>query len=305
MRLSSILFIVAALAVGLTSNAFIITPRDLLEAGKTATNEATETIYLDLNVDQPGQESCTGVVVSPNLILTAGHCLQMLGSATRVGISSGLSNRADQFGDRARYSHRGQVTVIDIAKKAIHPQYIKTQSDGKKESSNIQYDLGYIMTNTNLRKIFPRIQFPQILADQNIIGNMIQQGSLVTAGYGISFPGPEGSSTVNVFKLKLNLSLDGISADNYYITRSLEQGRGPCEGDSGSGLFIKSGEVRSLIGILSGVASNTGKPLPRNQCGSAEERAAYLILAPHLRWLQSETGIQLWSPHVLLNVEAT
>lgn len=299
MRLFSILFTVVTLAVGLTSNAFIITPKDLLDAGKTDRNEATETVYLDLDITQPGTRGCTGVVVRPNLILTAGHCLQMLGSATRVGISNGLSNRADQFDGgtfRSRYAHRGQVKVIDIAKKAIHPQYIKTPGDGKKDSSNVQFDLGYIMTKVDLRKIFPEIKFPQILANQNTIGEMIEQGTLVTAGYGVSFPGPEGASTVNVFRLKLNLGLDGISADNYYITRSLEKGRGPCEGDSGSGLFIKSGEVRSLIGILSGVASNDGRPLPRNQCGSVEERAAYLILAPHLPWLQNETGIQLVNP---------
>jgi hypothetical protein len=254
---------------------FDLSAQAIIHGEEIPSGEATETVYLDL--DNKDMMTCTGVIIAPQVILTAGHCVKMIPSRSmEIGVST---QRID------RKNHLGTFS-LSLEKKSVHPRY-EDVKEGKKRSGDIQYDIGLLKTKSDLRQIFPRLQFPLLPSSRAQAFQTIQQGQLQAVGYGFQ------SNEFFVVKKKLPVQSDGITSDNYWVIRSLKKNSGQCEGDSGGGLFAQTSQGRFLLGILSGIARVDGMPWNRKDCGIAQERAAYPDLTRHLCWIQAEAGVSL------------
>jgi len=277
----------ALFLVGLTSQAII--------QGDEVQGEASETIYLSIHPEDPFGETCTGVVLAPHLIVTAGHCIQGFWS-NQVGISnrSVLANAGAIRQDK--YAIQESLSVVSIVKKAYHPKYLKVDSSLNKPITNIQYDIGYLVTRENLLTVLSRVQAPLLPNNHAMALELVARNTSVGVGYGASSTAAPSLSNINLKKRKLNMSLDGdFPSDNYFVLKSNKQGQGICRGDSGSGIFVQEGSQKYLLGILSGISAAVGQPALKvpQDCGADRERAAYVDISNHLCWLEKETGIQL------------
>lgn len=254
--------------------AFAIIKGDLVPS-----SQQTETVYISTDPSDLTKESCTGVIVAPNLVLTAGHCIDEIGRTTgKLSISNAASREFPE--------------EVWVEKMKTHPRYVHEAK--KRKSENFQYDIGYILLKDNLSKTLKPVLFPLIPGSRSEALAALATQNVWAVGYGFSANVILPANKTNMRKRELSLSSEGETEDNYFVMKSNSPGKGICEGDSGGGLFVRTAQGNSLVGILSGASSYLpgNIELPRD-CGNSKMVAVYVSLYHHLCWLKQETGLSL------------
>ncbi|MBK9294820.1 MAG: trypsin-like serine protease [Oligoflexia bacterium] len=202
---------------------------------------------------------CSGVIVSQNTVLTAGHCVQwFLEDLSRSNLeihSTDIENPTRQIGFN-----------LKIKEIKTHPSYTSIPES----TDDVNKDLGYIKYNENILSYFKQtkpVAIVQGLADT--------KGSLTAVGFGarsyVSTRFSRYSEKISRTKADVNL----FSLSNYISVVVKNPKSEIYTGDSGGGLFSHTPRGTVLIGIQSGVSEqNTNKV------------AHFVLLTNHLDWIQ-------------------
>jgi hypothetical protein len=163
---------------------------------------------------------CTGVVLAPDAVLTAGHCA-----------GGGLEHRV-HFRDAA-----GEPVLVPVTARAVHPGYDAGAAAGRRRS----VDLALLRTASPLPARFP----PATLSAASPRAG----ASLTLAGYGAARPGdPRSTGTFR--------SLAVPVVEPYGPSRILVWLRGgaggACQGDSGGPITGADGGVVALSAWVGG-----------------------------------------------------
>lgn len=255
--------------------------------GTAVSNEYPEVFYLDLAVkSQSGGAAgfgCTGTLVHPKLILTAGHCTIKEKDETLVvnyavnGSRKGVNQWIVDY-DKTAPENGMAIKNDQFEKSAFHPSY-----NGR--GSGTPYDIGYIVLKDEIKTITPATIFiaPSKKKDlKALIGRDIQ-----AIGYGL--PDPNATYTnPNWYEKQRGLNqLEAEYDEGIFHSKGWDQS--VLEGDSGGPIFFgkNSTSPRAIVGIISGTNDYDDVPAPKVVTD-------FVFLRPDLLcWVEKDSGIKI------------
>jgi hypothetical protein len=204
--------------------------------------------------NERGENSCTGVVVHPRMILTAGHCV-VDAKVTGLTFSNGSSP------DKNRHS-------LPIAQLLTTKTYVGA-TNGMQSSGQSEGDLGVILMS---EPILDRLDLEASDLPPIVRGTSQVTQPLHIIGYGYA---SRNAQTSDASRRELLVSATVKPGAKVLTLDSLEGKKSPCFGDSGSGVFSDDGVLAKLVGIVSSIApggelaerfaEEKAKQLARNQ----------------------------------------
>lgn len=170
---------------------------------------------------------CTGTLISPNLVLTAAHCLRgQSKSQIRIGFSINVINKLDPE------------TMVEVADMVIHPKY---------GSTGRLNDVALIA----LAKTAPAPYKPVgIISDKY---KMEIGMPMLLAGYGV-INDANGEDTEALRKVTVPMAKI-IDADAILVTDQTKN-TGACNGDSGGPAYLEKDGLLYVYGITRGPHAN-------------------------------------------------
>lgn len=206
---------------------------------------------------------CSGIVVTKNLILTAGHCL-------REG--------KPQFILLGKREDKSSETRV-VQNYLVHPNF-------ESEINVIQADIAWIKTTTDLPKRVP----PAPLLTSPLKALPIET---ILVGFGLqgAEDGAEVGEKKNVTTIIDSLITTPQKIGKYTYKNVLRIGdasRGTCKGDSGGPAFIKYNNINYVVGVTSRAADNL-------ECGASY----YTYLTPYLQWIETTSKQKLYTEATL------
>lgn len=204
-----------------------------------------------------GQGLCTGTVVSPRVVVTAGHCLADIDDAEDIEVF---------YGDEVTSDNK-----VLIDSYGVHPQFCPDCDDEI-------FDYGYIV----LAEEFPLPdEWLLPIVDQDEWDQtMGEGGTVVIVGYGEDPSVGDDNRGIGT-KRSVATWISRITDNGYEFFAGGDQ-RDSCRGDSGGPAFVQlvNGQWR-----LAGIVSRGSNP-----CGDG---GFYGVPYPALPWLRQETELDL------------
>lgn len=185
---------------------------------------------------------CSGVLIARDLVLTAGHCLEEVSSAERIGV----------------FFYKGSVPVAEVSTVRAfsrHPQYRRGWENSEGEAETRQREIAADLALLRLSAPAPAGYEPVALSASP---GAAQGGSGRLAAAGLSGTGPTARSgllkTSNVSTIRFTDGAPRIAFANAAGGRA-------CVGDSGGPVAVLDGKTPRLWGVISAVLR------PANGCG--------------------------------------
>ena len=225
-----LLLAIPALALSL-SPAFAVFGGKSVDAGESL----GRAVAAVLSETADGAQLCTAVMLGPQLLLTAAHCVAGDRSKIRLIFSTTLAGVAP---DRIRGADAVVKAKTTGASKGLYPyqnpdDIALVRLDAAAPEETVFASLGEIGVNTSLR----------------------------FAGYGATSelrkPDADGKRQFGFDKLLRTAAVPLISLDEALLVGDQTQGAGACTGDSGGPAFSADGH---LVGLLIGVSSTRDTP---------------------------------------------
>jgi secreted trypsin-like serine protease len=195
---------------------------DVVPDSMTSLRDMTPRIYLvDSSEKRPIQSWCTGLLIAPNVVLTAAHC---------------LDSDPDKLSVQVYFNQR----VVDVKKFEIHPEYERLQTE--KIHGHLMFkgglnDVGLIFLAEEMTSIVPAL-----LPEQG--AHIKDKTKLTMAGYGFIGPDQENESG----------ELRYVEVPTKEISKGrlrIEGSKTSCQGDSGGPLLLQQGTRWISVGIVS------------------------------------------------------
>ncbi|MFN7903834.1 MAG: S1 family peptidase [Pseudobdellovibrionaceae bacterium] len=205
---------------------------------------------------QVSQGTCTGTLLSQNLILTAAHCIPARG-AIIAAFASNWQEVTSPTHPKAR-----RVTAVEV-----HPEaFLNAQRGLDKDFA----DLAILKFEGTLPAGYRTVQ---LLPPSRSLRN----GNQVTlAGYGVT-DGKTGNSDNFLRKTTVTVANPRFSATEVLMDET--KGRSSCNGDSGGPAFTAVNGVQMQFGVLS-----RGYNDPTQECKGF---SVYTNINAHLPWINS------------------
>jgi secreted trypsin-like serine protease len=214
--------------------------------------------------------ACTGTLLAPRVVVTAGHCARF---ATRVFIGGEVP---PEGADPAAYG------VVYTATPKVHHQY----TPGTEEN-----DLTVLVLDTPAN-VPPRRIAPSDLIDAAPFGRVVGFGNTDpegTSGYGV-----KRWVDVPIASAACSGSVDGKQDSQAYGCFSAREivagkpllGKDSCTGDSGGPFYLRAADNTWYVAGATSRATNKAA----NNCGDG---GIYVRLDAYRDWIEAETGVTL------------
>ncbi|KAJ2715455.1 hypothetical protein H4R19_001198 [Coemansia spiralis] len=276
--------VVALLSLAALAAAKII-PRDaddvahprIIGGRPASASEFGSTAYMEMYDGKSGS-LCTGSLIAPNVVLTAGHCVykdqtnRYLASDFQVGITHSTPPPTELF--------KG----ISVTRVIPHPKF---------SMSDLVDDLALLILSESV---------PASTATPIKIynGKFTTKTPIRAAGFGLTNPTDDTSVATQLMVVDLAIGGDAICKRNSntydpktQICTDGTAGKDTCQGDSGGPLVtpVDNDVDFALLGLTSYGTSNAENPL--GLCAARGSSGYYTYLAPYLSWIAQNANLDV------------
>jgi secreted trypsin-like serine protease len=252
----------------------LLTPTAPAIVGGTDVPEGERGYVAFITIDQVA--SCTGTLVSPTFVITAGHCSN-LGTGTPVNVPIGKAGQEIEvtLGSVKRDDPAGEKPAVK--RVIVHPDYVFTENLGS------SYDVALLELAT------PSKQTPVKVVGKGEEALFAPGTMAQIAGFGLTEE--NGSSAQTMQQAEVPITTDDYAKSAYESFEAGTQlgagfpqgGVDSCQGDSGGPLIVKApdGSLR-LVGDTSygDGCARAGKPGIYGRLGSDQMRDFIIANAP-------------------------
>jgi MYXO-CTERM domain-containing protein len=212
-----------------------------------------------------GSLSCTGTLLTPDLVLTAAHCV------------IDPSTELDEFHVTARDPIVGSTHTFGVTAFGMHPRFCNFEDDPECLSHDGVFDYAWLRLDGQAR-VDPS-DIPVIVTNDTVYSELIHVGAeLLLVGYG------ENEEEIFGEKRQVVTEITWLSPTGTEL-RAGSNGRDSCRGDSGGPAFARLDDGRlALVGVLS-----RGDTV----CG---EGGIYGATLAGLCWVRDDSGTDVVPP---------
>ncbi|KAI7829947.1 trypsin-like cysteine/serine peptidase domain-containing protein [Kickxella alabastrina] len=300
MRTSILAFLVATVAVQVTVGLPAIRPnlhrqkRDLALREANANrllprviggvevpdNEYSFVAFVHMNSEEYGEGGCTGTLLSPNIVITAAHC---------VCISDDLQYNPSEV--QITFSHKSpyiddSLVGYNVSQFIVHPDY-KTSVFGVA-------DIALLILNTTV---------PETVATTVKLynGDWDLDTPFENSGFGLIDPLNYTVVTETLMKTDLKAGDPEYCKELFHeydpatlICTEAREGKDMCYGDSGGPLMTpvdNGSDAYAQIGIASFLSANYTNPFII--CGTLDSESYFTRVEPYLGWIVEASGLNM------------
>jgi len=182
-----------------------------------------------------GRFRCSGTLISPRVVLTAGHCTE--GPAVDVRVSFDNQLRPDPFAAGITPAEKAAREQFYIAGTA-HPDL---GWDGKLTFAK-QHDQGVVVLDQPATSKWPNVKPAPLLPVGTLDANQgaLKNRTFTLVGYGVDI-GEKKAQIVNQQRMSTTAPLKSVQSEVVTFQNSAKDskaGGGSCFGDSGGGAFL-------------------------------------------------------------------
>lgn len=200
------------------------------EAAKEEDAVTKSTVAFFFNFEGTPYLLCTGTLISKNLILTAGHCVEYVGEGVMFAY----------FGSENPKTFGGE-KFLAVKNWEIHPEYTVLRDQNLNSYSSIN-DIALVRLNEDA----PLGTQPVPILDEGVL--LPERSSLLLAGYGLveDIGTPKEAVGLNYVEVPLHKTVGDI------LVTDQTGDKGACNGDSGGPAYIQSSEGLTVVGVTRG-----------------------------------------------------
>lgn len=214
---------------------------------------ATAIVVIQKSSFDPDSMVCSAVVINSDHLLTAGHCVEDFSSPEKVTIMNPVNGRS----------------ISRNASVSMHPNY-RIGFRNNPDVREIGADLAVLKLNQPVNFAVHSVRIPSA-SELGSIGTPVN--SLLVAAGQDEFGRNGKVESLAVTSQWYSSRAPGVLQ---YLPRA--SGSGPCEQDSGGGIFYNNGREHLLIGISSSRSAGS-------RCGAPGTSGFAAAIASNLAWL--------------------